>query len=538
MPTVRELKAELEARGIPVRRETKAQLQARLDRALHNDYHIVDGKRVIGATPQRGTCPNDEDPVTFDAFEPGDVVQQLRNTNFSMGNCYKDRTLLHYLETTRRDDGPTAEDMSSLEWPADWDVSGAGNTIVRMYDGLHRVHIARIPERARAVYVDSAKSIPPKAFEHCRALKTISLSDRVRRIEREAFKGFRHSLIIPDSVTFIGSGALDDVGSVRNPTKGVFDYNEDHAFTHAVTEWLGVERERDDFLYSTLPNGFFENDSDEEGGWAGSYYFNEDNVNNDVDKYGSTPLGSIAEIVEASWECAAFTNAFAALLRLGADPDDRPHLRTPGQSFLELAWKDIDKAGLPADATWTQFPGGLVFEQFIVPLVFYKAAIGPDGSSDILSDLDNSLKKKKSLFQAALWHVASLVAIDGKFDDKKKAEDELRLYEMYISLFAALWIAEHDDMHAYVRSQGMTVLQSLYRRTASGEIGHFRRFNGPFDPLSLDQKWSKVQAKWSKAIKNAVSVFNDDCTVKEGVALSEPVQRLLAAAAEKGRAGR
>ena len=116
MPTVAEIQAELRALGLPTQGR-KAALIERLDRAKHRDYVKVGGQRIIGGALESGTCPNSADPIDLEDFEPGDTVQQLRNSNFTMGSCYHDRTLKGFMETTARDLGPLAEDMGSRPGP-------------------------------------------------------------------------------------------------------------------------------------------------------------------------------------------------------------------------------------------------------------------------------------------------------------------------------------------------------------------------------------------------------------------------------------
>lgn len=256
MPTVAELRKELADQGLPTS-GNKATLTARLERALHQDYFKQGEDLVIGVPPERGTCPNSSDAATGEEFEPGDVVRRLRNTNFTISKCYHDRTLKHYIETTLRNDGPNAEDMASLQWPAHnatWDVPGNGDTVVRKrWGGIERMNLSQVAgdREVAAVFVVSATSVPSGAFRGCVNLKTVSLSDTVVRIESMAFDGYTGSLIIPDSVMYIGRNALDTVGVIRKQGQGYFTEWTDTLNvqsyankTAAVVARLGVETDR------------------------------------------------------------------------------------------------------------------------------------------------------------------------------------------------------------------------------------------------------------------------------------------------------
>ena len=134
LATVAELRRFLKDHGLPTS-GNKATLQARIARATHQDYFREGEDLVIGipGEPERGTCPLPYDAATFEEFAPGDVVRRLRNTDDTVSNCYHDRTLKHYIETTMRNDGPHGEDMSSLQWPTHsdtWGVPGNGDTVI------------------------------------------------------------------------------------------------------------------------------------------------------------------------------------------------------------------------------------------------------------------------------------------------------------------------------------------------------------------------------------------------------------------------
>ena len=182
--------------------------------------------RIVDA----GTCPTEEDPITFDKFEVGDHIQRLRYKNGKLGNCYHDRTLEQYVASTYRSDAPFAEDMGSYKWSADLTVTGDNgrkiySALARYYEGLRDESVNRLKgdRNLIGVYLPQDMTvIPEKCFFMCSRLKTVSLPKRLREIQKRAFRGcpLTH-LILPKTLVSIGADALPE--SLRSVTYEGFE---------------------------------------------------------------------------------------------------------------------------------------------------------------------------------------------------------------------------------------------------------------------------------------------------------------------------
>ena len=156
-------------------------------------YRADDGTHAMVPHVAVGTCPDNSDSVTMHEFKNGERIHHLRNTNGELGGCYTDRTMKEFVRNNTRDNGvggPMIEDMSSFEWPDDWDTPGDGGVVVRLRNGVHqREPIDSMPGRQdiTAAYI-LATEVPAFAFEGCTALEIVSLPHNLVRIGYDAFK--------------------------------------------------------------------------------------------------------------------------------------------------------------------------------------------------------------------------------------------------------------------------------------------------------------------------------------------------------------
>jgi hypothetical protein len=461
MPTVAELRDRLRGLGLPTS-GNKATLTARLERALHQDYFEQGEDLVIGVPQERetGTCPNSSDPIDLEEFELGDVVRRLRNTNFTKGLCYRDRTLKQYIETTQRGDGPNAEDMGSLQWPthsATWHVPGNGDTVVRKrWGGIERMNLSQVAgdREVAAVFVVSATTVPRGAFRGCPNLKTVSLSDTVMRIEEEAFDEYTGSLIIPPGIRFIGHNALDTVGVIRyhGPLTGnlveVTDTNWDGYAnkTAAVVAKLGVRTSK---RAKDLPMDVLRSEQ------QFSSFFNADNVNDlfilrgtsaDYREAGPSlsrllileqelpPLLIIAHLpisissgsVPASIQRKRQAQNFHHLIELGADVTASDE---DGRTALHYISGMVDNAVSSErylhHNSWTSALGGPTFELMVTPLILNGADVWQK---------DRFGKTPLDVVCEAYW----------REDDLKK-----QVFMKYTSLFMAIWYCKGTAVGKY-----------------------------------------------------------------------------------------